>query len=122
MIKFLRRIRQKWAYSLVGLWTAIREEKSLWAYFSIFPILLGLGLWVELSMFEWSFIVSVSFAVIAIELINTALEAAVDLISFEYNIKVKKIKDVAAGATLVISSGAFISILIIYIPKIIAMS
>lgn len=120
MRNFIRKVRQKWAYSFVGLWTAFKEEKSLWSYLILLPVLIGVGVWAGLSTTQWAIVSFVFFAVISIEVMNTALEATVDSISFQYNIKVKKIKDIASGATLVITTGAFISILFIYIPKIIS--
>ncbi|MBR1421937.1 MAG: diacylglycerol kinase family protein [Ruminococcus sp.] len=47
-------------------------------------------------------------AVIALELINTAIESVVDLVSPDKNNKAKKAKDCAAGAVLVM---AFISVI-----------
>lgn len=122
MNNFFKKARRKWAYSMVGLWTALKEEKSLWAYIAILPILIGVGVWVKLNFTEWSIVTTICFLVITIEVLNTALEATVDSISFQYNIKVKKIKDIAAGATLTITIGAFVGLLIIYIPNIIAVS
>ena len=119
MRNFLKKVRQKWTYSIVGLWTAFREEKSLWAYLLIVPILIGVGVWIELSLAQWSVVSIIIFLVFSIEIINTALEAAVDTISFEYNVKVKKIKDIAAAATLIITLGAMVSLFLIYIPGII---
>lgn len=116
MLKFLKRLQQKWLYSIVGLWTAVKEEKSLWAYLVLMPIIIGVGIWVKLSFSEWAIVIITSFLVFTIEIINTALEAAVDTISFQYNVKVKKIKDIASGATLVITIGALVALLLIFIP------
>lgn len=116
MFKFFKRIQQKWLYSIVGLWTAIKEEKSLWSYLVIAPVIIGLGIWLNFSFVEWSIVVISMFLVFTIEIINTALEAAVDTISFQYNVKVKKIKDIASGATLVITLGVLAVLLIIFIP------
>lgn len=118
MRNIIKKIQRKWLYSVVGLWTALKEEKSLWAYLILVPVILGVGIWVDLKPIEWSMLVLTFFAIIAVEIINTALEAAVDTISFQYNVRVKKIKDIAAGATLVMTTGGFIVLLIIFIPAI----
>ena len=119
MRNFLRKVRQKWTYSFVGLWTAIKEEKSIWAYLVIAIALVGLGIWVDLSTAQWSIVMISIFSLIAIEVINTAVEGAVDAISFQYNVKVKKIKDIASGGTLVMTIGVTIAVLLIFIPEII---
>ena len=107
---------------MIGLWTAFKEEKSLWAYLGLLPILIGVGIWVKLTFLAWALVIIICFLVLAIEVINTALEATVDSISFQYNIKVKKIKDIAAGATLTITTGAFVSLLLIYISAIMGLT
>ena len=119
MFKTLKKIRRKFFYSFVGLWIAFKEEKSFIAYFFIYAILIGVGIWLKLSSTQWAIVSMMMFLTIAVEIINTALEAAVDAISFQYNIKVKKIKDVAAAATLVMTTGLFTTVAIIYIPALI---
>lgn len=116
MFKTIKKIRRKFVYSFVGLWTSLKEEKSFLAYFFIYAVFIGLGIWLKLSSTEWAIMTIMMFLTIAIEIINTALEAAVDAISFQYNIKVKKIKDIAAAATLVMTTGLFVTFAIIYIP------
>lgn len=116
MNNFFKRVWKKWSYSVVGLWITLKEEKSIWAFLGTIPVLIGLGVWFEFEFTEWAIVSFVIFTVLSVEVINTALEAAVDTISFQYNVKVKKIKDIASGATLVITVGASIALLLIYIP------
>ncbi len=116
MLRTLKNIRRKFFYSFVGFWIALKEEKSILAYLFIYAIFIGLGIWLKLTPTQWAVVVITMFITVAIEVINTALEAAVDAISFQYNIKVKKIKDIAAGATLVMTTGLFVTLGIIYIP------
>ena len=118
MGKFFKSALRKTYYSITGFWISLKEEKSLWIYMMLTPVLIGLGIWADLSTTEWAIVLLSLFATYAIEVINTALEAAVDTISFQYNVKVKKIKDIAAGATLIMSIGLIIVLLIIYVPAI----
>jgi undecaprenol kinase/diacylglycerol kinase (ATP) len=53
------------------------------------------------------------------ELLNTAIENLVDIIAFKYNYNAKKIKDISAAATLILTITSVIVGLIIFIPKII---
>ena len=55
------------------------------------------------------------------ELINTAIENTVDLITKENNQQAKIAKDVAAGAVLVSAIVSSVIGLMIFIPKILAM-
>ena len=56
--------------------------------------------------------------VISAELVNTAVEAAVDLNTNYYHPLAKVAKNTAAGAVLVISGFALIVGLIVFLPKI----
>lgn len=115
MKKLLRNLQQKWGYAVIGLITAFKEEKSLLAYIVIFAGLIGLGVYAKLSMIQWTIMALIMFLLICVEIINTALEAAVDTISFQYNVKVKKIKDIASAATLVMTLGAVVGITLIFV-------
>lgn len=77
------------------------------------------GVYFNLSLSEWIFLVFAIGLVIALELINTALENLADFVSPERNEKIKKIKDLAAGAVLISAICAFMIGSIIFIPKII---
>lgn len=83
-------------------------------------ILVGIAGWYfQLSGNEWLWIVLAIGLVLVAELLNTAIELLVDLVSPEFNVKAGKVKDVAAGAVIV---AAFISVIIaaiIFIPKLI---
>ncbi|WKX02787.1 diacylglycerol kinase [Candidatus Mycoplasma mahonii] len=117
MFKVLKKIKKKFFYSFVGLWITAKEEKSMLVYLFIYSIFIGLGIWLKLNITEWAIVIMVMFIVLTVEILNTAVEATVDSVSFQYNVKVKKIKDIASGATLVITTGMFVTFCIIYIPK-----
>lgn len=57
--------------------------------------------------------------VIFAEMVNTAIETAVDLVTQKYNVKAKIAKDVAAGAVLISAINSIVIGSLIFIPKII---
>ena len=57
-------------------------------------------------------------AVLAAEAVNSSIEALADLVSPEYNEAIKRTKDLAAGAVLLMAIAAAIVGFIIFIPKI----
>ena len=61
---------------------------------------LGLGVWAGLSLMEWCICLILCGMVLALELVNTALEAVTDLVTEEWRPLAKKAKDLAAGAVL----------------------
>ncbi len=54
--------------------------------------------------------------VLAVELINSQIERVLDLLEPDYNLKVKRIKDISAGAVLIISVISFIIGVTIFLP------
>ena len=65
------------------------------------------GIIIRLDHQEWlAFILSISF-VIAMEIMNTAVERVGDYLSPSYDDKIKVIKDLSASAVLVSALGAF---------------
>lgn len=95
----------------------VKEEKSLWVHFFTTAIVIIFGIICKFESWEWISIVFAISLVIGFEILNTAIEYLVDIVSFEYNVKAKKIKDVAATATLVVTIGAIIIGFIIFVPE-----
>ncbi len=84
-------------------------------YFAICVIIAGALF--QISYVEWLICLMLIGMVIALELVNTAIEAVTNMITTENNYFAKTAKDVSAGAVLVMSIiSAFIG-LVIFIPK-----
>ena len=75
------------------------------------------GLILKISPVEWCICLGLFGLVMALELINTAIEAVVDLVTSEYRPLAKVAKDTAAGAVLIAAIMAAVSGLIIFVPK-----
>ncbi len=75
----------------------------------------------NISALEWTAIIGCIGIVIAAELFNTAIEKLVDIISPDWNPKAGAVKDIAAGAVLVLSCMAALIGAVIFLPKIIAL-
>ena len=75
----------------------------------------------KISAYEWALLALTIGLVISGELINTALEAIVDLVTEEYHPLAKVAKDTAAASVFVLAIVAVIVGLIIFIPHVIAL-
>lgn len=75
------------------------------------------GWYLRISYFEFLIIVLFIFLGLAVEMVNTALEATCDAIDRNHREDIKIAKDVSAAAMLVFSIGAFVVALIIFVPK-----
>lgn len=64
-------------------------------------IVLAGGWWVQLSRWEWTMLIFAMGSVMAAEVMNTAIEFAVDLVEPNFHPLAGIVKDVAAGAVLI---------------------
>ena len=76
----------------------------------------------HLSPTEWIIITLCIGLVLAAEAVNSAIEALADRVSAEYDEAIKRTKDLAAGAVLLLAIASAIVGLIIFLPKLIALT
>lgn len=115
----LKRFFKSFGYSIDGLKYAYKYEQSMTIHLTMVCLVIIMGLIVRLSFFEWLICLILFGLVVATELINTAIEAVVDL-TCPYKHPLAKIaKDTASAAVFVFALTALITGLIIFIPKII---
>lgn len=87
------------------LWTT-SSQRHMRGHFLVAVLVLLLALFLGVSTLEFILLTFAVTLVLFAELVNTALEVVVDLVSPEYHVLAKRAKDVAAGAVLVASCGA----------------
>lgn len=75
----------------------------------------------KISVIEWVIVILLINFVLVCELINTALEKAVDLYTKEFNETAKIVKDVAGASVFVMCIFSAIIGMIIFLPKVIAL-
>ena len=80
-----------------------------------------LGLVFSISVLEWLCVFICFGLVLGGEVINSAIEAVVDLTSPEYHELAKKAKDCAAGGVLLFSIASFVIGCLIFIPRILSL-
>lgn len=104
--------------SLNGIKCYAKDGKSILLFIigSLLEIIMGFVY--NINGLEWILIICILGFMLAIELINTAIEATCDAISKEYNPFIKIAKDCGSGATFVIFIVAIILNIIIFLPKI----
>ena len=115
--RFLNSIK----YSVDGLVNAYQNEQSLWLHAMCTIIIVILGFALQISFIQWAIIVIALVIVLEVELLNTAIEATVDLVTKEIHPLAKVAKDCGSAAAFVSSIMVFIICCFIFIPKIIAL-
>lgn len=117
---FRKRLRS-FGYAFNGIRLLITREHNAWIHCFVAVCVVVAGILLGLSETEWIAVVIVIGAVLAAEAVNSALEAIADFVSPEYNEAIKRTKDLAAGAVLIIAIAAAIVGGIIFFPKLIAL-
>lgn len=92
--------------AIEGILWAVKSERHLRYHFVAALAVLLLALFFRVTALEFYLLVLAAVLVIFAELINTAIETLVDLVTDEYHELAKRAKDIAAGAVLVTSVGA----------------
>ena len=91
-----------------GILWAAKTQRHLRYHLLAAVMVLFCALLFQVSNLEFFLLILAVLLVIFAELINTAIESLVDLVTEEYNVLAKRAKDIAAGAVLVTSVGAVI--------------
>ncbi|HPF83035.1 MAG TPA: diacylglycerol kinase family protein [Bacilli bacterium] len=115
---FLERYIKSFIHAISGFWYALVYEHNMIIIVPAIIVTSGLGLYYHIDKYEWLFCILCFGAVMATEMLNTAIEALVDLVTTEYHPLAKIAKDTVSTATLVFCVTAFVGALIIFVPKI----
>ena len=97
----LPRLGRATGYSLAGLRVAYQEEAAFRQEVWLALVLVPTALLLPLPLMGRAFLAVAMLAVLAMELLNTAVEAVVDLASPDFHPLAKKAKDVGSAAVLV---------------------
>ena len=106
-------------YSIEGLNHAYKNEQSLWLHGGGVFLAVILGIVLKINFYEWAVIIVAFVVVLAIELLNTAIEAVVDLVTKEIHPLAKIAKDCGSAAAFVSGVASAVICLVIFLPKII---
>jgi len=93
-------------YAAEGVIHALRTQRNLWIHFTVAAAVLVAAVGFGVSRLELMvLLLAITFVLVA-ELVNTAVEAAVDVASTSFDPMAKIAKDIAAGAVLVATLNA----------------
>lgn len=112
-----KNLLESFKHAFSGMAFAFGHEKNFKIHFMAMIAAIAAGFFFKITTVRWILLFLQIGMVISVEVINSAFERTVDLIILDYNIEAKRIKDMAAGAVLVVSIVAVINgVLIFLIP------
>ena len=113
----LRKRLKSFRFAFNGIRLLVTHEHNAWIHCFIAVCVIVTGCLVGLSATEWIVITMAIGMVLAAEAFNSSIEALADLVSPGYNEAIKRTKDLAAGAVLILAIASAVIGLVIFIPK-----
>jgi diacylglycerol kinase (ATP) len=110
----LLRIMNAFRYSADGLAAAWHHEDAFRQEMVLAAVMVPTALMLPVTLLEKILLITVVIQVLIVEILNTAVEAAIDRQSFEINPLAKRAKDLGSAAvmlSLVLAGGVWASIL-----------
>lgn len=107
---------QKFGFAFRGLLIPYRTEVSIRIQSLVALAAVALGMVLQLSRADWLWITMAIALVLITEILNTAIEELVNLVSPGYHELAGKVKDIAAGAVFLAATISLIIGAIVFVP------
>lgn len=110
-----RSLIKSFNFAIDGIIYSLRTQRNMRIHFAIAVVVLALGLLVKISRLEFLVLLFSITLVMMAELVNTAIESAIDVVTTTFDPLAKIAKDVAAAAVLISALNAvFVGYLIFF--------
>ena len=119
--KGFNRLFKSFTYAFDGLKYAFKYEQNILVHTLATILVIIAGIFFKISITEWLALTLIIGLVIATELINTSIEATIDLITKEVHPLAKISKDTEDAAVLVFVLSAIVIGCIIFVPNFLAL-
>ncbi len=110
--------RRSFLFAIQGFRTAIRSERNIKVMLAAGACAIVAGLVVQLDALSWAIVLLCCGVVISAELVNTAIETTIDLVSPEFHPLAGRAKDIAAAAVWVLATIVAIVGIIVFVRAI----
>jgi undecaprenol kinase len=111
-------LMKSFSFAINGIRLAIKQERNIRIHLSVSIVVFVAGIAFSISTVQWLFVLFAIGGMIALELMNTAIERLVDLVTLEFHPLAKQAKDLAAGAVFCYAIMSVIIGIIIFGPYI----
>jgi len=118
MLIDFKRLFKSFKVAFSGLLYAIKNENTFRAGMIIALVVTVASLCLPLTTCQKAIVFLTIFIVLGMELMNMQVEKTTNLIDKDYNPEIRVIKDLAAGAVLMIVIVAFVIFCLIFLPYI----
>ena len=95
------KLLKSFGYAIKGILVVFKEQLNFKIHIAVLAAVVLAAIFFKIERWEWIAVLLCGGMVLVTELLNSAIEYLVDLISPDYHIQAGKVKDVAAGAVLI---------------------
>lgn len=110
-------LNKSFGYAFEGIAAVIKKERNMKIHCCAMILVVMAGTILQIPVWKWCVCFCLFGLVMALELVNTAVEAVVDLVTEERKPLAKLAKDAAAGAVLIAAIMSVIAGLIMFVPE-----
>jgi diacylglycerol kinase len=97
----MKKLFNSFKFAFQGFWLACKEQPNLRIHLFVSFLVVSLAFYFDVTKVEWCILLLCIGLVISLELLNSAIEGFVNLVSPERQPKAGNIKDISAAAVLV---------------------
>jgi diacylglycerol kinase (ATP) len=108
---------RSFGYAFNGIGYLIKNENNIRYQLAVGVVTVSLGIYMEVSYFEWLILITMIGLVLMAEAFNTAIEKLCDIVHPDHHAQIGMVKDIAAGAVLLIAIAAVILGIVIFGSK-----
>jgi diacylglycerol kinase (ATP) len=112
----LKALLASFSYAFAGVWHLVRTQRNAQIHLLVGACALALGATLRIERWEWVALTLTITLVLAAEGANTAVEAAIDLVTAARHPLAKIAKDVAAGTVLLCAIASIIVGCTVFLP------
>lgn len=105
------------SYGFNGILYTLKHERNMVIHFLVMILVIIAGIVFKITFVEWGVCFVLFALVLSLELMNTAIENVVDLVTEEKKAKAKIAKDAAAGSVLIAAIFSVIIGISIFLPR-----
>jgi diacylglycerol kinase len=105
-VKHIRALARGFGYAFHGIGYAVRTQRNLRIHLNAVALVILVGWMARLEPWQWAAVTLCCGVVLAMELLNTAVEVLCDRVTRERDPAIGHAKDAAAGAVLVTAMAA----------------
>lgn len=112
----MRRLLRSATHAVRGIFFTLKSERNFQVETGVALMVLLVMAWLPLTRLEDAVLIVTMVLVLALELVNTAVERVMDILKPRVHPYARVIKDVMAGAVFLVSFGAVLVGMVIFLP------